>query len=95
MDTYGLGDWHGAYIGHQLVADLGIFRGNGVGRYQTIETLPDFRCRGIAGTLVFEAICQAMAAYNLHTLVIVAEENLSAVRLYRSLHFMQTEKQVD
>jgi predicted GNAT family acetyltransferase len=65
-----------------------------VGRFQSVETHPDFRRRGIAGTLVFQAGRQAKAKYDLHTLVIVAERASSPARLYESLGFQPTEKQV-
>ena len=94
MVDSGFGDWYGAYAGQQLVADLGLFHSQGVGRYQSVETHPDFRRRGIAGALIASAGRQAKAATNLHTLVIVANEDSSAARLYQSLGFQPTERQV-
>jgi ribosomal protein S18 acetylase RimI-like enzyme len=94
MAASGLGDWYGAFIGERLVADLGIFHDNEVARYQNVETHPDFRRRGIAGTMVYEASRQAIDKYDLETLVIVAEEGSNAARLYQSLGFQQTETQV-
>jgi GNAT superfamily N-acetyltransferase len=100
MDRYrnmvasGLGDWFGAFVGQRLVADLGLFHEKGVGRFQSVETHPDFRRRGIAGTLIFGAGRQAKAEYDLHTLVIVAEQASGPARLYASLGFQPTEKQV-
>lgn len=89
-----LGDWFGAFVGQRLVADLGIFKREGVGRFQSVETHPEFRRQGIGGTLVFEAGRQAMAKHDLDTLVIVAEEESSAARLYESVGFQPVEKQV-
>ncbi len=100
MDRYrkmvaaGLGNWFGAFVDQRLVADLGLFHEGGVGRYQSVETHPDFRRRGIAGTLVYEAGRQAMVEYDLHTLVIVADEGSAPERLYVSLGYRPTEKQV-
>lgn len=94
MAEAGLGDWFGAFVGKRLVADLGIVRDRGIGRFQSVQTHPEFRRRGIAGTLVVAAGRQAMAEHHLHTLVIVAEPASGPARLYQSLGFEPTEKQV-
>ena len=94
MAASGHGDWYGAFIKQNLVADLGLYHHGGVGRFQSVETNPDFRRRGIAGTMIVEASRQAKKKYNLHTLVIVADEDSSPARLYTSLGFELTEKQV-
>ena len=100
MDRYrkmvesGLGDWFGAFVDKRLVAELGIFHDNGLGRFQSVQTHPDFRRRGIAGTLICAAGRQAMAKYDLNTLVIVAEAASSPAGLYESLGFQVTERQV-
>jgi GNAT superfamily N-acetyltransferase len=93
MAARGLGDWFGAFLHGKLVADLGIFHSGAVGRYQSVQTHPDFRRRGCAGTLVYEASRYAMEHYGLDTLVIVAETDSAAGRLYQSLGFAATEYQ--
>jgi GNAT superfamily N-acetyltransferase len=93
MAARGLGDWFGGFIGGRLVADLGIFHAGSVGRYQSVQTHPDFRRRGAAGTLVYEASRYAVNRYGLETLVIVAETDSDAGRLYQSLSFSATEYQ--
>jgi ribosomal protein S18 acetylase RimI-like enzyme len=94
MTESGLGDWYGAFLGDRLVADLGLFHNHEIGRFQMVETHPDFRRRGIAGKLVIEAGRQALQKFGLRKLVIVAEENSGAQRLYQSLGFISVEKQV-
>jgi ribosomal protein S18 acetylase RimI-like enzyme len=94
MAEQGLGGWFGGFLGDRLVADLGIFRSDKLGRCQSVETLPEFRRRGYAGTLVFEASAYAMDRYGLDTLVIVAETDSAAGRLYRSLGFAEAERQM-
>ncbi len=93
MDRYGamrragLGDWYGAFVGGRLVADLGLFRDGELGRYQSVETHPEFRRRGIAGTMVYEAGRQSMAKYGLKTLVIVAEDEFGRIPSLRQCWF--------
>ena len=94
MAAAGYGDWYGAFIGPQLVADLGLYHYEGVGRFQSVETHPDYRRQGIAGTMIVEASQQAMAKYGLHTLVIAADQDSDPARLYSSLGFDLAEKQV-
>jgi len=94
MADAGLGHWFGAFLGEQLVGDLGVFVEDGVGRFQHVVTHPDFRRRGIAGTLVYHAAQHALAYLNAQTLVIVAEAGSHAAAIYESLGFQQTEIQV-
>lgn len=94
MHRAGLGDWYGAFQGPQLVADLGIFHDQELGRFQSVATHPQFRRRGIAGTLVYEAARQALTQYNLERLVIVADEGSAPARLYGSVGFETVEHQV-
>jgi ribosomal protein S18 acetylase RimI-like enzyme len=93
MAAGGLGDWFGGFLGGRLVADLGIFHADRVGRYQSVQTHPDFRRRGAAGTVVYEASRYAMNRYGLMTFVIVTETDSDAGRLYRSLGFAAAEFQ--
>ena len=93
MAARGMGDWFGGFVGTRLVTDLGIFHSGNVGRYQHVQTHPDFRRRGMAGTLVYEASSVTMDRYGLEMLVIVAETDSSAGRLYQSLGFEATEYQ--
>ena len=94
MVSHGLGAWFGAFSGSRLVADLGIFCDGELGRYQTVQTHPDFRRRGIAGALVFNAALYSLDHFNLETLVIVAEADSPAERLYQSIGFQITELQI-
>ncbi len=92
MIAAGRGDWYAAFSGDRVVADLGIFHQDGIGRYQSVSTHPDFRRRGIASTLVYEAGRLALARYDIQTLVIVAESESSAAKVYQSVGFRPTER---
>jgi ribosomal protein S18 acetylase RimI-like enzyme len=91
----GHGCWLGAFAGGRLVAQLGIVSdGGGVARYQDVETHRAARRQGLAGTLVYQAGRYALAQLAASTLVIVAEPDQQAIRVYRSCGFEVTEDQV-
>lgn len=94
MARAGFGDWYGAFFGEQLVADLGVFHDGVMGRFQMVETHPDYRRRGIAAALVLAAARYALQMYELQELVIVAEELSAAQRLYESVGFEAAELQL-
>jgi GNAT superfamily N-acetyltransferase len=94
MASANLGTWFGAFYDGRLIADLGVFHHREIGRYQSVQTHPDYRRRGIAGTLVYEAGRYAIRQFGLEKLVIVAEADSTPSRLYQSLGFRQTEYQL-
>lgn len=93
MSRAGLGAWFGAFLDDVLVADLGIFRSANLGRFQNVETHPDFRRRGFAGTLVYQAARHTLGRKGVETLVLVADAESDAERLYRSVGFLATERE--
>jgi GNAT superfamily N-acetyltransferase len=94
MQAAGLGHWYGAFLADRLVADLGIFHQEGLARFQSVGTHPDFRRQGIAALLVYHSSLLAIQEFKLHTLVIVAEQDSSPARIYQSVGFEMNEKQV-
>jgi ribosomal protein S18 acetylase RimI-like enzyme len=94
MQADGRGHWFGAFEGGQLVADLGLFRQDDLARFQSVETHPDFRRRGIAGWLVYEASRAMLADQPQVSLIMVADDGSSAERLYRSVGFEPCEYQM-
>jgi ribosomal protein S18 acetylase RimI-like enzyme len=89
----GLGQRFGAFVDDTLVSTAGIFVTHaGIARYQTVETHPDHRRQGLASAVVYAAGQHALAAYKLEALVIVAENDGDAIRIYRSLGFVDTER---
>jgi GNAT superfamily N-acetyltransferase len=91
----GHGCWFGAFADGDLVAQLGLITdGSGVARYQNVETHPDWRRRGLAGTLVWQAGRHGLDALGASTLVIVADPLAEAIRVYRTLGFADAETQV-
>lgn len=91
----GAGAWFGAFIDGQLRAGLGVFSdGTGLARYQSVETHPSFRRRGLAAALVHAAGEYAAEHLAARTLVIVADPDYHAIELYRTLGFVAAETQV-
>jgi GNAT superfamily N-acetyltransferase len=93
MSEDGLGFWFGAFLAKQLVAELGIFSDGKVGRFQQVGTHPDYRRHGICGALVYQASCYALEQMKLETLVMVADENYHAAKIYESIGFEPKERQ--
>ncbi|HEY0719499.1 MAG TPA: GNAT family N-acetyltransferase [Streptosporangiaceae bacterium] len=92
---HGHGAWFGAFTRGRLAAQLGIFSdGSGVARYQNVETDPDWRRTGLAGTLVWQAGQWARRTLAARKLVIVADPAADAIRLYRSVGFGDAEVQI-
>ncbi len=92
----GLATWYGAFIGGELLAQMGIVTDErtGLARYQSVETHPDARRRGLAGTLTWHVGTRTLAEGHARTLVIVAAPDDAAIRVYRSVGFTEAEFQV-
>jgi len=91
MVRAGWGQWFGAFLDNRLVADLGLFCREGIGRFQTVGTHPDYRRRGICGTLVYQAACYGFEHLDAQTLVMIADEAYHAAKIYESVGFTPSE----
>ena len=94
MAQAGYGEWFGAFLDNQAVGNLGVFVEGGVGRFQSVGTHPDYRRRGICGTLVYEVAQYAFEHLRAETLVMVADEEYHAAKIYESVGFNPTEHQI-
>ncbi len=94
MEVERLAAWYGAFIGGELVGDLGIIHDGELGRFQSVETHPAYRRQGIASSLIQAAASHAFMQFNLQSLVMVADKGSPAERLYKSLGFEMSERQV-
>lgn len=96
MARKGLGNWYGAFLKGRLVGDLGLYvdKNRTLGRYQAVGTHPDFRRQGICGALVVAAGEDARKRFGVSTLVITADPDYHALRLYESVGFRPTERQI-
>jgi len=95
MVAAGHGGWFGAFVDDRLVCQMGLFAGGpGLARFQSVETDPDHRRRGVARSLVHHVSRYGFASLAARTLVMVADPDYHALELYRSLGFAVTETQL-
>lgn len=88
----GLAHWFGAFLDGELAASCGIVVRGGRGRFQDVATHPDFRRRGICSRLVYEVARHGRDRHGAERLVIVAELDSAAARIYQSLGFEPAER---
>ncbi len=91
----GHGGWFGAFVAGRLVCQMGLFTaGAGLARFQSVETDPDYRRLGLAGSLVYEVSRYGLVTLGARTLVMVADPDYFAIDLYRAVGFRASEVQV-
>ena len=96
MSKAGLGNWYGGFLDGKLVTTLGIFHragnsdANAIGRFQSVGTDPDFRRQGLCGTLVYLAAEHAFKTSPIKTLVMCADPDYHAIKIYESVGFKRT-----
>jgi GNAT superfamily N-acetyltransferase len=82
----GHGAWWGAFDGDRLLSSMGLFTASeGLARFQAVKTHPDARGRGLAGTLVHRVSRYGLEELMAKTLVMVADPDYLAIRIYRSV----------
>jgi ribosomal protein S18 acetylase RimI-like enzyme len=91
----GYGAWWGAFEGERLLASMGLVTASeGLARFQSVKTHPEARGRGLAGTLVHRVSRYGFEELGARTLVMVADPDYLAIRIYRSVGFADTERQL-
>ena len=91
MSEQGLGNWWGAFKGDELVADLGLFFGEGVGRFQSVETAPAHRRQGICRTMVHHVSKLGLAEHPNTELILHADAHEIAREIYTSVGYEEIE----
>lgn len=95
MTETGAGAWWGAFVGDRLLSSMGLFAASpGLARFQQVQTHPDARGRGLAGSLVHRVSRYGFDELGVTTLVMVADPDYLAIRIYRSVGFDDTETQL-
>jgi predicted GNAT family acetyltransferase len=91
----GYGAWWGAFEGATLLSSMGLFTASpSLARFQNVKTHPGARGRGLAGTLVHRVSRYGFEELGAKTLVMVADPEYLAIRVYRSVGFADTERQL-
>lgn len=93
MSQAGLGHWFGGFLNNKLVAGLGVFHDGEIGRYQIVCTHPEYTRRGICGTLVYRSAQFAFQEMQLKKLIMCADEEYHAARIYESVGFRPVQKE--
>ncbi len=75
----------------RIAAACGVVVTDGRGRFQSVDTAPAYRRRGICSRLVVEAAQQSAARFAAERFVIVADAHYHALGLYESLGFKRLE----
>jgi RimJ/RimL family protein N-acetyltransferase len=95
MSEDGNGGWFGAFLDGELVTQMGLFAASaGLARFQAVETHPDVRGRGLAGTLVHVVSQFGFDQLGARRLVMVADPDYVAARVYRAVGFSDGEIQL-
>ncbi|WP_101523378.1 GNAT family N-acetyltransferase [Nocardioides houyundeii] len=93
LEAQGLGQRWGAFLDGRLVSTAALFTlEDGLARYQSVETRPDVRRQGLAGTLVHRLGEHGLAQPGVSGLVIVADADQDSARLYAGLGFAESER---
>jgi GNAT superfamily N-acetyltransferase len=91
----GHGAWFGAFVEDEMRAGLGIFPiGPELARFQAVDAHPAHRRQGLASHLLYTAGQHALSELGARTLVIAADPDYHAIDLYRSLGFVDRERQL-
>jgi RimJ/RimL family protein N-acetyltransferase len=92
MADCGLGVRFGAEMRGKLAGEAGIYWDGHVGRFNNVGTHRDYRRRGVCSTLVYLASKFAFETKGIKTLVMEADEDYHAARIYESVGFKPVEK---
>jgi ribosomal protein S18 acetylase RimI-like enzyme len=94
LQAQGNGSWFGAFLDGEMRSGMGlVWDGSGLARFQSVDTHPAARGRGLAGTLVHHVSTHAFDQIGATTLVMVADPGYLAIDVYRSVGFAAAESQ--
>jgi len=91
----GHGHWWGAFLGNELVGDMGLFFDDAgkIGRFQNVSTAKAHRRKRVCTTLLDTIVRHSLAQPGVEQLVIVCDQGSVAETIYRSLGFTRETSQ--
>lgn len=95
LSENGDGNWWGAFLDDRLVGDMGLYFDDSIetGRFQSVETHPDYRRIGVCSKLLHSVSMDALKKNPSIKLVICTEMDSDAERIYRKLGFVRHQAQ--
>ncbi len=92
MVDAGMGVRFGAFLGKKPIAELGIYWDQHIARFNNVGTHRDYRRRGACGSLVYLASQEILRNRPETTLVMEADPEYHAAKIYESVGFQATQK---
>lgn len=88
----GIGQWFGTFSGGDMVATMGLFAQDGLGRCQGVATAPGKRRNGYCSTMIHAVCSQGFAQMGAEKIVIMTTPGSAAARVYGSVGFQLSER---
>ena len=92
LEENGMGQRYVLMDEDKIIADLGIYHQNRLARFNDVVTHKDYRNQGLCYTLVNKACEYIFNNSDVEILVMQADENYFAHKIYRKVGFEETEK---
>ncbi len=85
---------YGAFLNGKMIAELGVFWEEGIARFNNVATHRKFQRMGACSTLVYEVSKKILSNKNINILVMEADEDYHAAKIYESIGFVPKQKLV-
>jgi len=84
--------WFGTFYRDEMVATMGLFVKDGLGRCLAVATSPQHRRNGYCSTMVYEVCSYGFAEMGAEEIVIMTTPETAAARVYQSIGFRLKER---
>ena len=83
---------YGAFLNGEMIAELGVFWEGNVARFNNVATHSDHRRKGACSSLVYHVSKMMLDRSEITTLVMEADEDYHAARIYEEVGFEPTQR---